>query len=109
MFPDAAAANKTIFYREGRASTVAEVYANLTRGGGASEPAPAARPSDQGFLQYAAARGVDRLEQQRALMDLVLRGPMEPGSEHASLGGDLFSTEMLRVLTEARSERGRSS
>src|SRR5512141_1463778 len=34
LFPDAAHANKSIFYRDGRASTVAEVYANLTRTGG---------------------------------------------------------------------------
>ena len=32
MFPDAAAANRSIFYRGGRPATVGEVYANLTSG-----------------------------------------------------------------------------
>jgi hypothetical protein len=36
MFPDAAQANKSIFYKEGRAATVGEVYANLTKTGGAT-------------------------------------------------------------------------
>ncbi len=108
MFPDAAAANHAIFYRDGRAATVSEVYANLTRGGGA-EAVTTPRAPDQGFLQYASARTVDRLEQQRALVDMVLRGPLEPGSDQGSLGGDLFSADMLRALTEARAERGRSS
>src|SRR5260221_7586218 len=31
LFPDAAHANKAIFYKDGRAATVSEVYANLTR------------------------------------------------------------------------------
>ncbi len=108
MFPDAAAANHAIFYRDGRAATVSEVYANLTRGGGA-EAVTTPRAPDQGFLQYASARTVDRLERQRALVDMVLRGPLEPGSDQGSLGGDLFSADMLRALTEARAERGRSS
>ena len=87
---------------------MAEVYTNLTRNSGA-EATPAAKPKDQGFLQYASARTADRIEQQRALMDMVLRGPIEPGSDRPGLGGDLFSSEMLRVLTEARDERDRSS
>ena len=108
MFPDAAAANHAIFYKDGRAATVSEVYANLTRGGGAEAPMAPKQP-DQGFLQYASARTVDRLEQQRALVDMVLRGPQDPGSDQGSLGGDLFSADMLRALTEARAERGRTS
>ncbi len=40
---------------------------------------------------------------------MVLRGPLEPGSDQGSLGGDLFSADMLRALTEARAERGRTS
>jgi hypothetical protein len=49
MFPDAAAANRSIFYRDGRPATVGEVYANLTRtaGGGrvaAPDAARRARP-----------------------------------------------------------------
>src|SRR4051812_4656596 len=44
LFPDAAPANKAIFYRDGRAATVGEVYANLPRVAGAQDgvAAPAA-------------------------------------------------------------------
>jgi len=103
LFPDAAAANKAIFYRDGRAATVHEVYANLTRGG--SQPMKA-DTDGAGFIQYASARRLERLQAQRELVNMVLRGPMDadqgPG---AGLGGSLFSTEMLRVLSEARSDR----
>jgi hypothetical protein len=50
MFPEAAGANKTIFYHGGRAATVSQVYATLTtnRGGPVTAPATtapqAARP-----------------------------------------------------------------
>ena len=108
MFPDAAAANHAIFYRDGRAATVSEVYANLTRGGGAEAYCRKPWSGARGVVT-ASARTVDRLEQQRALVDMVLRGPLEPGSDQGSLGGDLFSADMLRSLTEARAERGRSS
>src|ERR1700749_3676366 len=38
LFPDAAGATRGIFYRSGRASTVSEVYANLTAGPAAISP-----------------------------------------------------------------------
>src|SRR3954466_12586454 len=62
MFPDAAHANKAIFYRDGRAATVGEVYANLTRAAGPGAPVEvaAAKPSpDGGFIHYASARNAD--------------------------------------------------
>src|SRR3954462_1184760 len=40
MSPDAASANRAIFYREGRPASVAEVYDNLPRGGGDGAAAP---------------------------------------------------------------------
>ncbi len=59
-------------------------------------------------MQYASARRTEILEQERMLVDMLLRGPMEPDQgEGVSLGGSLFSTDMLRVLSEAR-EAGRS-
>ncbi|HMO43532.1 MAG TPA: lytic transglycosylase domain-containing protein, partial [Phenylobacterium sp.] len=54
LFPDAARANRPIFYKDGRAATVAEVYANLTRtggGGGGSGP-PGGRGRGSGRLPY---------------------------------------------------------
>jgi hypothetical protein len=103
LFPEAASANRAIFYREGRAATVGEVYANLTRGGShAVKPAP----DNQGFIQYASARRMERLQAEREIVDMVLRGPMDadngsPAST-ARLGGGLFTTEMLRMLSDAR-------
>jgi hypothetical protein len=117
LFPDAAAANRSIFYREGRPATVSEVYANLTRtaagGGAVPDPAPAtsAPDTDQGFVQYATGRRLERIQQQQELVSLILRGPQDAdsGFSFASGGGSsaqrmtssMFSSEMLRVLSDA--------
>ena len=121
LFPDAAAANRGIFYHSGRAATVSEVYDNLTRGAG-HDPMSAPSPDNAGFIEYASARRLERIEEQKALVDLVLRGPFDgdtgmsgmsgmSGLSGATprLGGSMFSSEMLRVLSDAREERGRSS
>lgn len=108
LFPDAAAANRSIFYRDGRPATVSEVYANLTRSGSAPAVAPRGEPAqDTGFIQYASARSRDRVKEQQALVDLILRGSMSPetpetGGQTRSLTGSLFTSEMLKVLAEAR-------
>lgn len=117
MFPDAAQANRSIFYKDGRAATVGEVYANLTKTGAAAtrtaDPAPVRETTDdQGFLQYASGRRLERIRQQEAMVDLILRGSQDVGnpfggSDNASLGGgqrlasSMFSAEMLRVLADA--------
>lgn len=111
LFPDAAQANRSIFYRDGRPATVSEVYANLTRTGGAApaiEPSMAApAPRNDGFLQYASARTADRVRDQDALVQLILRGPQsadpDGGGSGSRLAGSIFSSEMLRVLSDARS------
>ena len=107
LFPGAAHANKSIFYRDGRASTVAEVYANLTRTGGASQGVAApATPDieDGGFIQYASARNMDRRRQQDALVSLILRGtqPADQVGVGGRLTGALFTSEMLKVLSDSR-------
>ncbi len=105
MFPDAAAANRSIFYKDGHAASVGEVYANLTRGQtGAAPAAPAT--ANPGFIEYASARRIERIEQERELVDLVLRGPVDADGGHANLGGSMFSTEMLRMLSQARDGHG---
>ena len=118
MFPDAAAANRTIFYREGRPATVGEVYANLTRTGGATrdttpDTAPRDTPNtDQGFVQYATGRRLERIQQQEALVNLILRGSQDAddgfslgsksgGSSAQRMTSSMFSSEMLRVLSDA--------
>jgi hypothetical protein len=112
LFPDAAQANHSIFYREGRAASVSEVYTNLTRAPGPGgfntlHTQPAAPPPQADFVKYATARRIDRVDQEQALIDMVLRGPEEP--DHPSgggLSGSLFSAEMLRALTVARGSGG---
>lgn len=111
LFPDAAAANRSIFYRQGRPATVAEVYDNLTRTGGAA-PAVEATPDQEEaqFVSYASARSRDRArDQQDALVDFILRGTLSPetpqdGGGARTLGGALFTSEMLKMLSEARDD-----
>ena len=103
LFPDAAGANPSIFYHQGRPLSVAEVYSNLTAGGGGSPAAAGAREpqSDGQFVQYAMARRAERLQQEQVLTDLLLRGPESPSDSGSGLAGSMFSSEMLRVLSEA--------
>jgi hypothetical protein len=115
MFPEAAQANRSIFYRDGRPTTVGELYANLTKTGGGARAADATRPreaDDQGFIQYATGRRLERIRQQEAVVDLILRGSQDVGNPFGDSSGStmgagqrlassLFSTEMLRVLAEA--------
>jgi len=113
LFPDAAQANRAIFYRDGRAATVSEVYANLTRaaGPGVATPAPRAAPvnPDNGFIQYASARNAERDRQQAAMVDLILRGPqkLDGGSSTVRLSSAMFSSQMLEVLAEAQQDAAR--
>jgi hypothetical protein len=107
LFPDAAHANKAIFYPGGQAATVGQVYANLTRTAGSAapiEPAPAQPSVDGGFIQYASARNEDHKVQQEELINLILKGA--EGTDEMGLGsrltGSLFTSEMLKVLAEAR-------
>ena len=97
-FPDAARANPSIFYRGGRAATVAEVYANLTSTGGSKAAVPD-READQAFIQYASGRRADRLQQEQAVVDLVLRGSQQSDS----VGSSIFDTAMLRAAAYAQS------
>ena len=115
LFPEAASANPAIFYRDGRAASVAEVYANLTLGqAAAAAPAAAAPPS---YLHYDTSARLAKLEQERQLTQMLLG--MDNGGGSAGLGaftgsgGDrgggvrgltasMFSTEMLSLLSEAR-------
>ncbi|MGH6958301.1 MAG: transglycosylase SLT domain-containing protein [Caulobacteraceae bacterium] len=108
LFPEAAAANRGIFYRDGRPATVAEVYANLTSGTGGAAPVGSSPAPDETFIQYASARRIEVLREESSLIDLVLRGPKS--ADDASLAqqsaGGLFSTEMLRTLSESADRAG---
>jgi hypothetical protein len=114
LFPDAAAANRPIFYRGGRAVTVAEVYADFSQRltGAVAAPttaAPVPAP-DPSFVQYASARQTERLSEEQAVVAMILRGPQ--GADDVGLSvqtaNSLFSSEMLRALSEAETH-GRTS
>ena len=117
LFPEAAQANRSIFYRDGRAATVSEVYANLTKTGGAGSATGAPRDSgaDQGFVKYASGRRLERLQQQEAVVELILRGSQDADTTFGSMGSgvgsgqrlasSMFSSEMLRVLAEAKDSK----
>ncbi len=106
LFPAAAQSNPSIFYRGGRAATVAELYANLTRAGGSPATSERAEPVDNGFIQYASARGRDRQRDEAALVEMILRGPQTPDrageSQTTGVARSLLDSEMLRMLSEAR-------
>jgi len=100
LFPEAARANPSIFYRGGRAASVGEVYANLTSTGGSGgvrTRTPEAQ--QQAFIQYASNRNAGRIQQQEALVEMVLRGSQEPDR----LGSAVFEAAMLRAAAYARS------
>lgn len=127
LFPDAAAANPSIFYRDGRAASVAEVYANLT-GGHDNQVPSAATPEPEStatFLHHNIQARLARIEQERQLADLILginpdsggggffgsgsSGGMN-GSSGSSRGltGALFNSEMLTLLSQARQGGGKT-
>ena len=91
MFPDAAQANRPIFYRDGRPATVAEVHANLQRTAGEGAPASGSSgslstpPTDQERDIMMAAR-LDKLKQNESLLALLLgqdgEGKGEIGRAH---------------------------
>ncbi|NBU27703.1 MAG: lytic transglycosylase domain-containing protein, partial [Caulobacteraceae bacterium] len=88
------------------AVSVAELYGNLTANGPATNVAsPSGGEQDQGFLQYAGRRG-DRQAQEDALVALILRGSQAPNGQSgsSSLAGNMFSAEMLRVLSQSQSQ-----
>jgi hypothetical protein len=104
LFPEAAGANRGIFYKGGRSATVAEVYANLTAAGPniGLPVAPATNdPPQQGFVQYASARQIDRQRAEQMAVAMVLRGPESDDDAGMALKATsgMFSTEMLRALS----------
>ena len=105
LFPDAAASNHNVFYRSGRALTVAEVYADLSRAGGVDVGVQAAATADPGegaFAAYVGAAHTERLREESMLINLIMSDP-EGGSSKSPVGS-MFSSEMLSVLSTANLE-----
>jgi hypothetical protein len=125
LFPEAAAANPAIFYRDGRSASVAEVYANLTSGQAAFASAPASAPAQTEpqapplFMHRDVEARLARIEQERELADMIMG--MDPGENTAfgfgapkaggtgGLANSMFSTEMLTLLSQARQGGGSGS
>ena len=102
LFPEAAGANHNVFYRSGRALSVAEVYADLSRAGGvdvATQAAAESDPGDGAFTAYAGAAHNERLREEQMLVNLILTDP--DGGSSRSPVGSMFSTEMLSALSAA--------
>jgi hypothetical protein len=108
MFPDAARANRSIFYRDGRPASVAQVYANLAKATQPAEAHPPAEPAPDvgGFIEYASARRDGRARQQEALVGLILRGsqPIDQAGTSPKLASAIFTTEMLKMLGDSRGQ-----
>lgn len=95
LFPAAARANPSIFYRKGSPLSVAEVTARLTRTGGnqpmtlQAEAAP--KPADQAFGNPQIVARLDKLRADTAIMQLVFgNGDTQPGM--------LFSAQLLSAF-----------
>lgn len=102
MFPEAARANPSIFYRQGRAATVDEVYANLTATHSGGHGAVQTREPERAFIEYASGRRLDRIEQQQELVDLVLRGRQDS----SSLADSVMNAAMMRAAAYAKQKGG---
>lgn len=95
LFPEAAGANRSIFYRDGRPATVAEVHANLQRTAGQGAPASGVGTAEetQGLTdkQRALAARMDRLKQDQSLLALLLGQPGEGGTGVGGGFGGVFA------------------
>lgn len=91
LFQEAARANRSIFYRDGRPATVAEVYANLSRTGGAAAPIAPGPPegAELDARERRLAEGLDRLRRDQTVLRMFLG---EPGADAA------FTTQLLSAF-----------
>lgn len=108
LFPDAAGANRSVFYRDGRALTVSEVYASLGASGG-SDAAITNDPGQAAFVQYAGAGRLERLREQALLMQFILQGPdnaLGSSTPSSPLRG-MMQAEMMSAFGKAKGPGGR--
>ena len=104
LFPEAAAANRGVFYRAGQALTVAQVQQNLqaTAGDGAGVTGPTeADPGEGAFAAYAGAARGERKREQEMLLGFLLRGTPTEGAAKGP-ASSLFTSELLTILSEER-------
>lgn len=105
LFPEAAAANRGVFYAGGLPVSVAQLHRNLsaTAGDGAGVVGPAAEPDpgEGAFAAYAGAARTERRREQELLVQFLLQGS---GATEPSRGaaGSMFTAELLSLLSDAR-------
>lgn len=102
LFPDAAAANRNVFFQGGQALSAGQLYANLSRTGGEELSLgahAAADPGEGAFAAYSGAARSERLRQEQTLMRFI----MGETSGAKSFASTMLSSEMLALL--ARDER----
>ena len=106
LFPQAAGANKSIFYKKGRPATVAELYANLTRNspkdgtpvvqtavkGPANVDAPGAA-----YATFSLNERLERMRQEQSLVDVVLNRAGASRRPH-------LDSELLSLLAASRDD-----
>jgi hypothetical protein len=102
LFPDAASANHGVFYRDGRALSVSEVYADLGRTGGKGAAAAEADPGEGAFTQYAGAGRLERLREQAMLMQFILSTPDNSSTASGSPVNAMMTAEMLSAFAKAK-------
>ena len=106
LFPDAAGANRNVFFRNGQARTVAELYGDLDRTGGGADVTLGARaqadPGEGAFTAYAGAGRSERQREEAMLVDFLLHRPTPSaaGAETPSAGpaASLFTAQLLSML-----------
>lgn len=117
LFPDAAAANKSLFHKKGRAATVGELYANLTRttstgeAAGAPSKGKADKPGKRepavaytllgpgaAGSSHALQERLDRMRQEQSLVQKVLNGSDGRGANAR------FGPDVLTILAAARDD-----
>ncbi len=104
LFPQAAASNHGVFFHDGQALTVTQLYQNLSRAAGADVvplgEAPANDPGEGAFAAYAGAARGERQREQELLTAFLLKG--SAGSPSGGAAGSLFTSELLTLLSDSR-------
>lgn len=93
LFPAPAAANRSIFYRDGRSATVQEVYQNLIRTAGEAPGITGPGAPEQPALSerdLMIAEAMDRLRQDRQMLNLLMGD--------AASGSSAFETQLLAAF-----------
>lgn len=107
LFPEAAAANRGVFYRAGQPLTVAQVHQNLSATAGDSQGITgvlaAPDPGEGAFAAYAGAARGERKREQELLVDFLLRGSTADTGKGGA-AGSLFTSELLTLLSDARAD-----